>query len=272
MYVERKDSDLQQNRIKLKFAHMSKINSIYNTEFDHWKEMANTGFALLNQLYLLIRSTGKADKEMHEQISQLYKLCRGRQKVVKFLEDEVHTNKENADLSFGTMGSITDSPPPPVKSASAAKKRPNSDTETTSRNGSINKMPKIVANGSKKFINFVKPKAVKSINFSSGVKSDVQHAKPAVFKVPTVAPNQKTGAAISTDSLNSTFDIATPSALSENAFNIKDAGKFGKMEQGTKKQLIDRATITLNKENKKFTPKKLPGKMAVKCKISHDNF
>lgn len=272
LYVQRKDSDLLQNKIKLKFAHMQKINSIYNLEFDHWKEMTNTGFALLNQLYLLIRSDGKADKEMQDQISKVYKLCHGRQKVVKFLEDEVQTtnDKENADLSFGTMTSITDSP---VKTStmerpSTGKKRPNSDNE--SRNGNGNKMPKIGSNGNKKpFTTFVKPKAVKSINFSSNSRSEGN--SKSVFKVPTVAPIQKTSLinethTINTDQLNSTFDIETPAALSENAFNIKDGGKFGKMEAQSKNRLIDRVAMTLNKENKKFTPRKVPGKMGVKCK------
>lgn len=259
LYVERKDSNLQQNKIKLKFSHVQKINSIYNMEFDHWKEMANTGFALLNQLYLLIRSNGKADKEMQDQVSKLYKLCQGRQKVVKFLEDEIHTDKgkDNADLSFS---SISDSPIKSVpEPASTSKKRPNSDTE--SRNGSMNKMPKIVAS-------FKKPKAVKSINFGTAPQNP-----KSVFKVPTVAPIQKSSfvarnetRTINPGILNSTFDIDTPSALSENAFNIKDSGKFERMEQQTKKTLIDRAVMTLNKENKKFTPKKVPGKMAVKCK------
>lgn len=174
LYVERKDSDLQQNKINLKFTHMQKINSIYNMEFEHWKEMTNTGFALLNQFYLLIRANGKADKEMKEQISKLYKLCQGRQKVVKFLEDEVTTNndKENAELSFGTMTSITDSP---VKSGSDApstgKKRPNSDSDT--RNGHVTKMAKVGANsGNKKPSTFVKPKAVKSINFTANGRPD----------------------------------------------------------------------------------------------------
>lgn len=219
-------------------------------EFDHWKEMTNSGFTLLNQFYLLIRSNGDADKEMQEQIAKLYKLCHGRQKVVKFLEDEAAADKDNNDLSFGTMNSITDSPVKhlvPFEAPSTGKKRPNSDSGARVQ---ANKMPKIGSNSKKvpPVSTFNKPKAVKSINFNAK-----QEGK-SVFKVPTVAPILKQ--TINADQLNSTFDIAQP-ALSENAINVKTDAKWGKMEAQSKKKLIDRAAITLNKENKKFTPRKV---------------
>lgn len=290
LYLERKETELHHNKIQLKFAHMQKINSIYNLEFEHWKEMANTGFALLNQFYLLLRSAGTADKEMQEQIAKLYKLCQGRQKVVKFLEEEVNhgNDKEHGDLS---LPSITDSPPKvAIVVGSSSKKRPISDSDVVSRDVIVNKMPKI-SNVTKKPVTsgtFVKPKAKKCINFNSILKPQTNfgNAPPnpksssTVFKVPTITPIQTPTHALNethtiSDVLNSTFDMEAPTtaaataALTENAFNIKDGsgGKFGKLHEKTKNKLIERAGMTLNKENKKHTPKKIVGKAGVKCKF-----
>uniref|UniRef100_A0A336KW17 CSON001206 protein n=1 Tax=Culicoides sonorensis TaxID=179676 RepID=A0A336KW17_CULSO len=264
-YIQQKDTELQKNKMKLKLAHMEKINVIYNQEFEHWKDMATSGFELLNQLYLLVRASGRADKEMQNQITKLYKLCQGRQKVVKFLEDEVHQESEPNDMKMDSMENITESPQSTITSTnkteqpSTGKKRPFSD-DAIQRSG--NKIMKV--NPVKKTTpgTFVKPKAVKAINFTS--KQDSKTT--SVFKVPTVAPIQKTTMTgfnvthtINPDNLNSTFDIESPVALSENAINIKDSGKFEKMKQQTRVKLIDKAAITLNKENKKFTPKKTTG-------------
>lgn len=297
LYLENKELELINHKTQLKTTHMQKITSIYSTEFEHWKHMTSTGFGLLNEFYLLLRSSGVADKEMQDQISKLIKLCQGRQKKVKFFEENEQENvkESHGDLSFGTMPSITESPVDQedvsnVQSSSAVltnttsgKKRPNSDAGGLGDGKGINKVAKTSCNT----YNFVKPKAVKAINFnlnfnnvpgsssssSLNSKSTTPNNKN-VFKVPTVEPIQMKQPSLNethtlmsnSDALNATFDMdpRCSNVLSENGVNIKDSIVFDKMKNITKAKLIKNAAISFNKENKRFTPRKIVGKMAIK--------
>lgn len=240
IYLDNKDVELSNHKIMTKMSHIMKVNSIYSNEMDHWREMLQLSFQLLNQFYLLLRSFDRVDRNMEESTKKLLKLCCGRQKIVKFLEETAAADKLN--LSF-ELDDIMPPPPP----AMSAKKRPLSNDEAPGVSAKIAKVAPTT---------FAKPKAVKSINFN---------VPKATFKLPAI-PNLNETHVIDAPppQLNSTFDLGEqPKQNALTTVSVKDQAVMQKIVKATKPNFLSKAAITLSKENKrsktpkKFSPKKL---------------
>lgn len=252
LYVANKDLELSNSKFSCKKDHIQKVNAIYDAELDHWKEMLHLSYQLVQQLYLLLRSFDRIDTDMEESVKKLVKMCAGRQKIVKFLE-ECAVNKDTAELSFTGC----DSP-----QVSSANKRALEDPTTQS---SLNKIAKVVNT-------FAKPKAVKSINFNNGGAPVASKVNSNVFKVPAPAapaPKLNTTHTIESHNLNSTFDLTTATNVTPKFTNIlREPAVMNRiMKQGgvaTKGPLnkgTTASTAMLNKENKRSkTPNKFPVK------------
>lgn len=299
-FIEKKEFELSTIKMTLKAQHAQKINAIYSQEISHWQEMLSLCFDYLQQLYLLNRATGNLDKAMEEKVTKLVRLCQGRQKVVRFLEDASEYRVAN-EFTFG----IDDSPGKTL-TMSASRKRPNSngnEQPLASISGNSYKMPKLNIAGAD---NFVKPKTAKAIDFyvhqPSQVKQKLETTKAGdqqknannviqnlnkngnVFKVPHIEPIKpsldETRVTIGSENeLNTTFSLTSgtkfiSNVLTENTVNTNEPNivKVVRPATGANKNLLNRAAITLSKENKKFTPRKplaskTPKKMGINGKL-----
>lgn len=169
VYMQKKTADLENSKLLMKTAHVNKINGVYQHEMENWNKVVMKAAEIIQQNFLLLRSMGELDNAMVDKLQTLGKLLQG-ERSVKFAESEAPNAPETSEcLMFHNIMNLTDYgsdevPPSPM---SANKKRLNDDDD--------------LENDSKKSKNlkagedfqFLRPKAMQSINFGTASTNDM---------------------------------------------------------------------------------------------------
>lgn len=172
LYVQKKNVDMDNSKMMMKNGHVNKINSVYQLEMENWNRIVVKASQIIQENYLLLRATGSLDNDMLEKLQTLVRLLQG-QRQVKFADDETASSNENhSQLSDGSecttfqnILNLTDyadnfhSSP-----SSASKKRVIDGIEEIDTYGIE---PKRSKNSTMADFAFVRPKALKSINFNA---------------------------------------------------------------------------------------------------------
>jgi hypothetical protein len=165
-YLQKKTSDLENSKLLMKTAHVNKINSVYQNEMENSSKVVVKAAEILQQNFLLLRSMGELDNAMVEQLQALGKLLQG-ERSVKFAESEAPTVPEATEcLTFHNIMNLTDYGSDEVaQSPMSAKKRLNDDDELE------NESKKSKNQTAGEDFQFLRPKAMKSINFGAATSS-----------------------------------------------------------------------------------------------------
>lgn len=169
IYLQKKTADLENSKLLMKTAHVNKINNVYQNEMENTNKVVMKAAEILQHDFLLLRSMGELDNGMIEQLQGLGKLLQG-ERSVKFAESEVPTAPEATEcLTFHNIMNLTDCASDEVhQSPMSAKKRLNSDDDDFENES---KKSKNLAAGED--FQFLRPKALKSINFGASSSSDM---------------------------------------------------------------------------------------------------
>lgn len=263
-YLQKKNTELENSKLVMKSAHVNKINTVYQMEMDNWNKISLKASEIVQDNFLLLRSMGELDNEMLEKLQSLVKLLQG-QRSVKFADDEpdvtaTHSNPDATGCLSYHISDLSDyASDEVIQSPLSVKKRCNEESELENES-------KKTKSASTSDFQFLRPKALKSINFGS----------------LTTMPTPMTTESSDDNNLNITFDLILPGssiALAErtnqtdlpassssasaaakgkrkkflivllmpNKFSILTAFKHSK-PNGAK------FTLNINKENKKFSP------------------
>lgn len=198
IYLQKKNGDLEISKLMMKMAHVSKINNVYQTELENWCKIVLKASEIIQENFLILRSVGELDSEMQEKLQMLGKLLQG-QRNVKFADDEqiisgpiLASTGSNSDVheiaGLQNMMNLTDCSggDDVMISPLSAKKRINNNEMDESEGNS-----KKAKNSAADDYPFIKPKALKSINFDQPVS------------IPKIAIEKVTD-------MNTTFDLAGP--------------------------------------------------------------
>lgn len=150
-YVTMKEGEVENEKLSLKIDHMNKINNEYKIETEIMSNIISNACEVIQDNYLLLRSMNELDNETLEKYQKLVKMLQG-QRSVKFADDEnnLTTNITDENLANGDDHHYLESP------SMISRKRVN---EAENNNQEEKK--------SKNDFQFVRPKALKSINFEA---------------------------------------------------------------------------------------------------------
>lgn len=260
-YLQKKNTELENSKLVMKSAHINKINTVYQMEMDNWNKISLKASEIVQDNFLLLRSMGELDNEMLEKLQSLVKLLQG-QRNVKFAEDEPTTNS-NPDATGCLSYHISDlsdyASDEVVQSPLSVKKRCNEESELENES-------KKTKNSSTSDFQFLRPKALKSINFGS------------LSTMPTPMNTEPSD----DHNLNITFDLLVPGssiALAERTNHTDlpaSSSSASAVAKGKRKKFLivslkpnkfsnftafkhskphgAKFTLNINKENKKFSP------------------
>lgn len=176
VYLQKKSADLENSKLQMKTAHVNKINSVYQNETENWNKVMVEAAGIIQQNFLLLRSMGELDNSMLDKLQHLGKLLQG-ERSVKFAE-------ATDSLNINNIMNLTDCGNEEVQqSPMSAKKRLNDDDE--------------LENESKKSKNlevsedfqFLRPKALKSINFGNAPVPNVDTEMNVTFDLNVAGPS-----------------------------------------------------------------------------------
>lgn len=193
-----KEHEVDNNKLKLKLDHMSKINNEYKIESEISSNIMTNACEIIQEDFLLIRSLGELDNGTLDKYQKLVKLLQG-QRSVKFADDENNVTTNIADDNFGYLNTTAEDDHNHLESPTmATRKRQNAsdiaDEDPTKK--------------SKNDFAFVRPKALKSINFEN-------------FKQPELPQHEKFD-------MNATFnlDSGPPPILNERTNSLAPGSRF----------------------------------------------
>ena len=176
VYLQKKSADLENSKLQMKTAHVNKINSVYQNETENWNKVMIESAGIIQQNFLLLRSMGELDNSMLDKLQHLLKLLQG-ERSVKFAE-------VTDSLNIHNIMNLTDCGNEEVQqSPVSSKKRLNDDND--------------LENESKKSKNlevceefqFLRPKALKSINFDSAPAPNVETGMNITFDLNVAGPS-----------------------------------------------------------------------------------
>lgn len=164
-YLEKKHAEAENAKLIMKIEHMNKVNNEYKIETENLTNIVTKACEVIQENYLLLRSMGELDNATLDKFQKIVKLLQG-QRSVKFAEDDITLNHigtednltfQHLDLSHCNENHLQS---PSVMS----RKRVNGEEM------------EIDDFDTKKLKNddlFVKPKALKAINFDNVKQSDM---------------------------------------------------------------------------------------------------
>lgn len=223
LYLEKKDAEIENAKLLLKNEHINKITNEYRTEMTMYDNIITKACEIIQDNYLLMRSLNELDNETLDRFKKLVKLLQG-QRSVKFLSDECDTvNGANDDAHSSTFSHNLEMSPTNfgeeiqlLSPSSISKKRAHGDEDDCD------------AKKVRSDETFVRPKAMKSINFECAAES-----------------------------MNATFslDMPPPRVLNEKS-NPRSAtsSAITKTLKQTRATASSKFVLNVNKENKKFSP------------------
>lgn len=167
-YLEKKQADLEISKLQLKEAHVNKLNQIYQVETENWSKIVMAASEIIQDNFLLLRSLGEIDKDTLEKLQLLAKMLQG-QRNVKFADDG----------PMVVVTEIIDSPELNIMNLSDCSSDDTAQTPVSAKKRFIDDE---LENGSKKLksssedFQFVRPKAMKSIDFNTASSSRTVNA------------------------------------------------------------------------------------------------
>lgn len=185
-YLRLKDIELENLKLNVKIAHVNKVNGICQHENDGWLKIASQSSTIIQENYLLLRSSGDLDNGMKDKLTNLLKLIQGERNV-KFL-DETSPPVDIFELNLcdwrEDMG----------KTPQSARKRANDLSESVESEAKKSKR-------SSSSNQFLRPKAVKAINFAA-TKSENEAAHDLNVTFDAGSSNPSTSAKVLADKGN----------------------------------------------------------------------
>lgn len=184
VYLQKKTVELENAKLHLKTVHVHKINSVYQNELDNWNKVVIQAAEIIQQNFLLLRSMGELDNGMLDKLQRLGKLLQG-ERSVKFVEMDAPNSAEANDcLNIQNIMHLTDymhdeSHHSPI----SAKKRLNEDEKLE------NEAKKSKNEVSGENFQFLRPKALKSINFGSAPLVNTDHDMNVTFDLNAPGPS-----------------------------------------------------------------------------------
>lgn len=149
VFLQMKDVELENLKLNVKISHVNKVNGICQHENDGWLKIVTHASAIIQENYLLLRSSGDLDNGMKDKLTTLLKMIQGERNV-KFLDE----NSPPVDIFELNLCDWRDEI---GKSPMSARKRANDLCDSEESDAKKKK-----ASSSNLFL---RPKAVKSINF-----------------------------------------------------------------------------------------------------------
>lgn len=186
-YLEKKRTEVEISKVKLKSAHVNKINAVYQLEVANFNNIILEAAELLQENYLVLRSCGALDNKMTEKLNHLEKLMQG-QRNVKFTDNEepAVANSEAAEAQLGQYLNLTDFDHDAM-AANAQRKRINEEDENDSMLETDLKKSK--NSSARDDFQFARPSAMKSINFGTSSMS-TNHNMNQTFEMEGAAFNE----------------------------------------------------------------------------------
>lgn len=174
LYLQKKNSELEVSKLTMKTVHANKINSVYQIEMENWYKIVSKASEIIQGNFLLLRSTGELDSEMLEKLQTLAKLLQG-QRNVKFADDDQSVLEADGGASginvehperetLQNIMNLTDFSP--NDSPVSNKKR---NIEEDCNNDLLSSLKKQKSSAEDPFI---RPKALKSINFDQQITNN----------------------------------------------------------------------------------------------------
>ena len=261
----------------MKTAHVNKINNVYQTEIENLSKIVLKASEIIQQNFLLLRSTDMLDKEMLENLQILGKLLHG-QRNVKFADDE-HLDTETANIlneispdapegiNMHIMMDLTDClegdgimPSPPSN-----KKRSNDEVDDAYE----------LENGTKKIKSlsalgefpFLRPKALKSIKFDqptskTSIASEMNTDMNVTFDLAGTAVSKVLKETSNKDSIISLSSLSKSVSKRKKIVNLNLVQKCNPnvnfvlilASKQFKSNGSLKLALNINKENKKYSP------------------
>lgn len=171
-YLRLKDIELENLKLNVKISHVNKVNGICQHENDGWIKIAAQASTIIQENYLLLRSSGDLDNGMKDKLTQLLKMIQGERNV-KFLDESSSPPVDIFELNLcDWRDDMGKTPQSQRKRANDLSDSVESSSKKSKRSSSSNQ--------------FLRPKAVKSINFAGALQpptSDVnaQHDLNVTF-------------------------------------------------------------------------------------------
>ncbi|XP_070498276.1 kinesin-like protein KIF18A [Chironomus tepperi] len=232
-YLEKKHAEAENAKLVMKIDHMNKVNNEYKVETENLTNIVTKACEVIQENYLLLRSMGELDNATLDKFQKIVKLLQG-QRSVKFAEDDITLNHigtednltfQHLDLSHCNENHLQS---PSVMS----RKRMNGEEVEVEDDFETKKL--------KNDDYFVKPKALKAINFGNNNSNDMN----ATFDMDIQPLKNLPGPSRNRVPMTSSSTSASLKAIKQS----KPPSKY---------------TLSINKENtKKFSPtnriKKLP--------------
>lgn len=157
IYLQKKDTELENAKLQMKAAHVNKINQVYQVEMENWHKILLSSMEIIQDNFLILRSLDEVDPSLADKLASLAKLLTG-QRTVKFAEDGAEANP---DVCLTVNNLLDTSDENPALSPQQLKKRSNDECE-------LENDPKKSKNSSAiENFQFLQPKAMKSINFDA---------------------------------------------------------------------------------------------------------
>lgn len=190
-YLRMKDIELENLKLNVKISHLNKVNGICQHENDGWLKIASQASTIIQETYLLLRSSGDLDNGMKDKLTVLLKMIQGDRNVT-FL-DEVSQPVDIFELNLcdwcEEMG----------KSPHSLRKRANDLSQSEESEAKKSK-------SSSAGTQFLRPKAVKAINFAGAYQPpndiNAQHDLNVTFNAGSPKPVASTSTKILADKGN----------------------------------------------------------------------
>lgn len=168
IYLQKKNADLEISKLLVKIAHVNKINSVYQAEVENLYKIVLKASEVVQENFLLLRSTGELDSEMLDKLQILGKLLQG-QRSVKFafvpVDASAGLNPDPTEITpLQNMMNLSDwsEADDATLSPLSSKKRNNDDDKEEMKTTDSKRAKHSTETGE---YSFLRPKAVKSINF-----------------------------------------------------------------------------------------------------------
>lgn len=161
-YVQLKEAEIENEKLSLKIDHTNKINNEYKIETEIMTNIIINACEVIQDNYLLLRSLNQLDNETLEKYQKLVKMLQG-QRTVKFADDENNLTT-NINDETTTNGEHQMEDHHFLESPSMITRKRNIEVESSQED----------LKKSKNDFAFVRPKALKSINFDVHAPSTSQ--------------------------------------------------------------------------------------------------
>lgn len=239
-YLRMKDIELENLKLNVKISHVNKVNGICQHENDGWIKIASQASTIIQENYLLLRSSGDLDNGMKDKLTQLLKMIQGERNV-KFL-DESSPPVDIFELNLcDWRDDMGKTPQSQRKRANDLSDSVESSSKKSKRSSSSNQ--------------FLRPKAVKSINFAGALQPQSDHDAQPDLNV-TFDAGSSTSTKVLADKGNRIGAASTLRGELRRDFRMIVLGfsyscRFAAVKPT---KTSSKFTLNINKENKKFSP------------------